>query len=165
MSPPLPQKSDLEMVVGESNVSQWADVDNDGSVQKKNARVTWAIQQAYNYVTGRIACQYDITTFVTFPSIIFNLIARRACIELYRSPRGLVDGDASVNQLNSMDTQIESQIDQILAGILKLVDAPVAPLTYPEVSNAGCLPWMSTHNQRQWSGDPCVIPFGNFYAN
>jgi hypothetical protein len=161
--PQLPAQSDLEIIVGASNVSQWADVDNDKDTTKRKARVAWAIARGYDYVIARISPRYDITTFVTFPSIVFQLIARRACIELYKSPRGLVDGDQAAAQLKSISIDIEAQIEQILAGQLPLIDAPSQPNNYPEVDNSGCLPWSSFRRSNQWSGDPCVETYTRFY--
>lgn len=160
--PTLPTKADLVTIVGTNNVNQWADVDNLQNQTTIDNRVTWAIQQGYNYVVGRIALRFDITTFVSLPAIVYQLIAQRACIELYQSPRGLVDGDPAVAQLNSISLLVESRIDQILAGILRVTDAPVQPEQVPTVENAGRLPWNRIHAGQQWTGDPCVIDCGNF---
>lgn len=161
--PQLPLQPDLELVVGASNVAQWADVDNDGDSTKRRARITWAINEGYTYIIGRIAPRYDITTFVTYPSIIFQLIAKRACIELYRSPRGLVDGDPAAAQLNSISLDIEAKIDLIMAGLLRLIDAPVEPNAIPEIDNSGGLPWNTFNSRTQWSGEPCVTDRSVFY--
>ena len=169
--PALPTITDLNTVYGSTNIDEWSDSDNDGDVVKKAARVTWAIENAYLYIIGRLNKRFDTTTWVSYPAIVFKLIAKRAGIELYSSPRGLVDGDAATAQLNARSLEIEAQLDQILSGQLQIVDLPVAPTDCPGVNNGGdpfreinsrSLQWSST-SQAQWTGEPCVIPNGNFY--
>lgn len=163
MTAPLPQQSDLEQIIGADNVRQWSDVDNDGDRVKQANRIVWAVNQGYDYIAGRLAYRFNIGTLVAFPHIIFQLIAQRACIELYQSPRGLVDGDPANAGLNSISVQIESKLDQIIAGILQVIDAPVQPMSTPDVENCGALRWQDYHRQTQWSGEPIVIPYGRYY--
>ena len=167
----LPTVTDLQVIYGSTNVDQWADADNDADVVKKAARITWAINNAYLYISGRLCKRFDFTTFVSFPQIIFQLIAKRAGIELYASPRGLADGDAQTAQLNARSLEIESQIDQILSGQLQVIDLPVFPVDQPGITNGGdpfrklnngTFQW-NTHMQEQCTGEPLVIPYGAFY--
>lgn len=164
MTAALPQQSDLEMIYGATNIAQWASADNDGDITKREARVNWAIARGYDYILSRVSRRYDISTFVEFPSIVFQLIAKRAGIELYSSPRGLVDGDPATAQLNSLSLQVEVALDQIIAGVLPLIDAPVQPTVMPGINNSGGRFSVDGHRHNvQHSGEPCVIPDGRFY--
>ena len=167
MAPALPVRADVEQVYGIANVSQWADLDNDGDATKITNRINWAISRGYDYILGRLSKRFDISTFVNYPSVIFQLIAKRAGIELYTSPRGIVDGDAATAQLNAMSLQIEAQLDQILSGQLQLLDAPALPSDGPGVYNS-CNPFASINRRYgygdQWTGEPICIPYGNFFA-
>ena len=164
MSAPLPTIADLQQIYGINNIHDWANLDNDNDPTKIANRVTWAIARGYDYILGRLNKRFDISTFVTYPSVIFQLIAKRAGIELYTSPRGIVDGDAATAQLNAISLEIEARLDQILSGQLQLLDAPVLPISGPGVNNGN----VCFRNYRcypdQWTGEPIVIPYGNFYA-
>jgi hypothetical protein len=165
MTAPLPVRSDVEIVYGAANIAQWALVDNDDDETKKDARITWAIQQAYEYIEGRLASRIQFSTFVTIPKLIFSLIAKRAGLELYSSPRGLIDGDAATAQLNTLSVEVEARIDQILSGQLKIVDDPVPAVDYPGINNVGGSRNLMHHHDscRQYTGEPTVTPYSNFY--
>ena len=162
----LPAQSDLNMVYGTVNINQWADADNLQDAPTITARCNWAINIAYNYILGRLSDRYDISTFVSLPAVIFELITKRAGIELYRSPRGLVDGDPATASLNSMSLEVESKLDQILSGLLQLLDAPVNPTNVPGVNNCTArFPLGMRYNQQQWDGTPLVDDCTQFYVS
>lgn len=162
--PTLPTRDDLVMISGEVNISQWADVDNDGSKIKKESRIYWAINESRRYVAGRLACRFDITKFVDYPEVIYWLIARRACIELYTQPRGLADGDPAAAQLNAISIRVEAEIDQILAGVLKLADLETPPISYPDINNSGGSgAFDRCYREHQNDGMPIVDTWSRFY--
>lgn len=166
----LPTKSDLLVVYGAENIDKWASANNDGSPTAKETRIAWAVNNAYNYVCGRLASQYNVAGFVTLPYVVFELIAKRGGIELYESPRGLVDGDPATRMLQQKSTQIEARIDQILSGQLQLLDLPSAqqPIAIPHVDNSTArfrLDPLQDYGRRfeQFDGIPCVGPNSGFY--
>ena len=168
MPPALPTQANIEVIYGINNISEWSDADNDGDAVKKAARVAWAIQRGYDYILGRVYKRFDISTFTAYPAVIFELIAKRAGIELYNSPRTIVDGDSAVAQIGAMSLQIEATLDQILSGQLYLIDAPNQAIDNPAI-NTGGDPFRSINRRygtmNQWSGEPIVIPYGNFYVD
>ena len=120
--PTLPVQSDLVNIYGTSNINQWGSVDNDGDDVAIANRVTWAITQGANYVLGRLERKFAFSTFTTLPSLVFNLIVMRAGIELYKMPRGLVDGDPASAMINAQKLEVDSQLDQIISGQIDLID-------------------------------------------
>ena len=159
--PALPERTDLEVVFGKANIALWGDADNTEDAGDIDARITWAIDQAYNYVAGRLAKRFKVADWTALPSLVFNLVAMRGGIELYQHPRGLVDGDTANNAINSINLKVESQIDQILAGQLHLLDHE-GPKQQIAVDNSTALP---NHDYRmsQLEGAPIPFPYGRFF--
>ena len=125
MTVTLPTITNLNQVFGKVNIAQWADVDNDEDSDTIAARVTWAISEAADYILGRLTPRFDFSTVTTLPTRIFSLICRRAGMVLYMTPRGLVDGDAAFQQSNATMLRIDTEIEQLLSGQLKLTDGTV----------------------------------------
>jgi hypothetical protein len=166
----LPTQPDLEMIYGASNIAQWADSDNKGSKSTRDARIAWAVQEGYRYIVGRLANRIDIEQLVALPAEVFSLIARRAGIELASAPRGLVDGDPKAAQLNAQALIIETKLDQILAGQLKLLDLPdeAIPINTPGVNNSTAhyeFDALRPRRNEQCIGVPRVVDNTNFYVN
>lgn len=128
---PVVTRASLNIVFGKTNIDKWADADNDQDPDKISARVAWASNKARNYIEGRLARRYSVP-FTSVPVIVINLIVSRTGIELFKSPRGLVDGNDMTAQINSINLEVESQLDQILAGTLQLIDA-TRPVEIPGV--------------------------------
>lgn len=133
--PTLPVRVDLEAVVGKSNIAQWADANNDGDDVDINARITWAIQSAADYVLGKLQNRFNFAAQETLPSACLRLVATRACIELYQAPRGLVDGDSAFQMINSMKLQIDAKLDQYNAGQLRFLDNSNEAIQHPTTNN------------------------------
>ena len=93
--------------------------------------------------------------FRSLPSACLNLIAARACIELYQSPRGLVDGDAAFQMISSMSLRIEAKIDQYNAGQLRFLDNSNEAIQHPTV-NLTTIPgnYELVHNMIEIGGIP-----------
>lgn len=166
----LPVRSDLEIIYGATNIAQWADADNDKDQSKIANRITWAVDQGQQYVVGRISKRFNASAFSAYPAIVFSLIARRAGIELYASPRGFVDGDPATAAIRAQDLKVETQIDQILAGQLPLVDIPVEqqPTAKPGINNStACIPRLldGRYINEQWTGEPICCDDNNFYIS
>jgi len=131
----LPTVTDLNNVFGSVNVNNWADVNNNADDTEIATRVTWAILMSSQYVLGRLVKKYDVGLWTTFPTIPFDLVVRRACVELYRHPRGMVDGNESDAAMMSINLEVESKIDQLLSGQLELMDIDEEPRSVPGINN------------------------------
>lgn len=164
----LPEQTDLDLIFGAENIRLWATVDNDNDTTKREAKVVRAIQDGYNYIVGRIANRYDVSSFVALPDVLFQLIVKRAAIELYTSPRGLVDGDPQTAQIASISLEVESKLDQILAGQLVLLDISdeLQPIQTPNVNNSTAhfrSDGLKMRPNYQHTGEPCVDDWTGFY--
>ncbi len=146
MSITLPEREDLDNIFGAVNISKWADVNN---VEDDNAivdRVTWAVGIASNYILGKLARKYKVSGWTAFPAIIFDLVARRAGIELYRTPRGITDGPDMSGAILGIDNDLENRLNLVLAGVLVLTDlVETQPINSPSISNR-----VSRHQQRDF---------------
>lgn len=118
----LPEREDLDNIFGRQNISKWADVSNDEDDDVIEDRVTWAVDNAKNYILGKLARKYLVADWLVLPAIIFDLVARRAGIELYRTPRGITDGAEMSAAILEIDRGLENQLNMVLAGVLVLTD-------------------------------------------
>lgn len=126
--PTLPLQSDLIAVFGDSNITQWGDVNNTGDSSAIATRCTLMIARAYRYVSGRLNKRYNIAALATLPGLVFDTVVDKAGIELYKRPRGLVDGDPAFQMINSLALEVETRLEQMLSGILDLTDHPNPPI-------------------------------------
>jgi hypothetical protein len=132
----LPERSDLDNIFGSKNISAWADVENAEEDELIEARVTWAITNASNYILAKLARKYKVTDWLVFPAIIFDLVARRAGVELYRTPRGITDGAEMSQAMLAIDADLENKLNLVLAGGLVLIDlVETQPTNAPMVVN------------------------------
>ena len=84
-------RSDIELLYGTSNVTKWADVDNNGVLDDITNRICWALQNATADIDSRLlGGPYKIKFATPYPIIIITLCARLAGIMLYDS-RGITD--------------------------------------------------------------------------
>ena len=122
----LPVAADLYAIFGQTNIRSWGNADNvadSGSgATAINTRITWAISQASIYVLAKLYRKYAVEGWSVFPAIIFDIVARRAGVELYRTPRGLIDGTDMMNAMVAMHDDVENRLNLVLAGALVLVD-------------------------------------------
>lgn len=127
-TPTLPEASDLYNVFGTTNINKWADADNVGVDDPEDLpegvtnRIEWAIEQAANYILSKLARKYDTASWAVFPTLIFDIVVRRAGVELYRTPRGLVDGTDMMSAMIAMHDDVENRLNLVLAGALILID-------------------------------------------
>lgn len=137
MSITLPVAADLYNVFGRVNINSWADADNLTEEDSIDARIEWAIEQAANYITAKLARKYKVEDWTTFPAIVKDLVVRRAGVELYRTPRGMTDGSDMSQTIGMFDQDIENRLNLILAGALILIDlVEDQPANVPGVYNA-----------------------------
>ena len=163
MAPALPTQSDLENMFGVDNIRLWADVNNDNATQSIEDRIDWAFNEARIYISGRLAVKYDISIFVTYPEAVFSLICKRAGIELYSRPRGLVDGDAAAAVIAATSLEVETRLEQILADQFRLIDLPSETVGMPGVNNSGGARSLNHNVHEQIYGEPIVCDWTNFY--
>jgi len=122
-------RADIELIFGSTNVSKWADLNNDEDAGEITARIVWALTLAEERVNNRLRQgKYDIP-FATAPTEITDLTARWAGVILYDS-RLVIDGEDS--DLSRHEKTVEDRLSKILAGKIKL-STDVAVATYPQV--------------------------------
>jgi hypothetical protein len=94
-------KADIEQVFGPTNVSKWADLDNDADGTKIASRITAAIAYASEAIDDVLRCTSYQTPVVTAseatPTTIKDLAAKLAGIWLYEA-RGSHDFDQNSGQ-------------------------------------------------------------------
>lgn len=126
---PIVSRASIEAVFGKDNISTWADADNDQDPTTISNRIAWAANKSAAIVLGRLKKKFVIP-FPVMPSLVVEMISTRAGIELFRSPRGLVEGDVSSNQINSIDKANDALIGLVLKGRLEFTDG-----TYTKATN------------------------------
>ena len=124
--------SDLQLVYGSNNVSKWADANNNASAGEITARVAWAIAKADSYIDDKLRRKWHELPFSPVPTTIKELSAQLAGVILYRSPRGLVDGDDSNAVMQDFRDECETMLVNILAGVVKL-DYEIQIASHPAV--------------------------------
>lgn len=135
------ERSDIDSQYGVSNVSKWADLENEEDEDHINERVAWALAAAQEDVNDRLRLgAYTIPFDEPPPSIITRLTAIQAGILLYES-RGVTDYDADGNaqdQLQKHRKTFDTEIRDILVGRRKLSTNQVSA-SYPQViTDADC---------------------------
>lgn len=119
-------RADVETAFGKSNVKKWADVNNDGNGADVEARVTWALESAYEYVNDRLREGPYTIPFVidgTLPKTIVRMCAAYAGVLLYES-RGIVDVDADGRAMHALKWHkdwVEDMIKKIHARQIKFL--------------------------------------------
>lgn len=132
----LPDVDDLNAVFGCVNIAKWADADNAEDDDLIDQRITWAIEQAKNYVLGKLSRKFDVSAWTVFPAIPFDLVVRLAGLELYRTPRGLLDGTDTSSAIIGIEQEVDRKLRLILAGSLDLIDlVETPPRNVPGVYN------------------------------
>jgi len=123
--------TDIFLVYGEGNTRKWADADNDRDEDKIAARIAWAIAKADAYIDDRLRRKWHDLPFSPVPTTIKELSAQLAGVILFRSPRGLVDGEDSNATMTEMREECDIIISNILGGVIKL-DYTVTLASHPE---------------------------------
>lgn len=161
----LPTIDDISVIYGSRNVRDWADMDNDNDSTKINARVTYAVGEAYRYIYQRLSNRFDVSSWLTLPAEVFSLIAKRAGIELYGTPRGLTDGADAQRQLAAMSIAIEAMLERILSGQMQMLDVTdeTQPTQVPGC-NITTAPFVREERlrARQCTGEPVLTDDMNF---
>lgn len=130
---PTVNRTALETTFGAANIAQWADVDNDENATTISNRIAWALTMGESYVLGRLSVRYAMP-FTVMPALVVQLICDMAGVYLYRSPRGMIEGDVQSNQVISIRDNAMVQIAEIIAGRLKLIDGvKTEPINYPRI--------------------------------
>lgn len=109
-------RTDLENEFGATNIAKWADPDNDEVEEDIEARIEWAIGKAANRINDMLRqCRYTVpfSDYPNAPQTIREVNSTLAGVLLYRSPRGLIDGE-------DMDDRIKSMEDEALKTISKI---------------------------------------------
>lgn len=126
----------LETMYGEKNVRMWADLNNDLSTDKINARVAMAISDSHEYIHARmVQGRYKVPFVGTAPKIIVFLETLYAGVLLYDARMTLSSGRDQRDQMSRQRKTFDKYIRQILCGQLKLVEslsgAYIEPQSYP----------------------------------
>lgn len=127
-------RDDLELTFGVDNIAKWADASNNEDDDEITARCTWALNKATNYINDRLRRSIYSVPFDDAPQSIVDLCASMAGMILYKSPRGLIDGEDAQAAMKTIDDENEMRIRQILAGHLDL-DVEQTYSNHPEPIN------------------------------
>jgi len=126
-------RSDSNSIFGKANIDRWADLTNDEMDDEIDARITWAIQEAYDQINARLkGCRYVVPfTLVdsAYDPIIVTLSARLTGVLLYDS-RKLVDVPDFDEMMYHRST-VERTYKQIHGGQLSLVVYTIKAQGYP----------------------------------
>lgn len=127
-------RTDVELVFGRTNVSKWADVDNEEDSTFITNRICWALQEAYSHFNNRLrGGPYAVPFIEPFESQIISMSARLAGVMLYDS-RGITDFSENgkpQHQLSAHRDMVEKFIKDVMAGIIRLDAEHV--VNYPAV--------------------------------
>ena len=124
-------RADSEQIFGRTNISRWADMDNNKIDEDIDSRVSWAITEAYNQINARLkGCRYTVTFEVTIDPIIVTLSARLVGVLLY-DLRKLVDSP-DFDEMGWHRAIVERTYKQIHGGQLDLVNYTKNAVAYPQ---------------------------------
>ena len=116
-------RSDLEALFGRSNVTKWADMDNDQDSDAIEARIDRAIAVASARIDDRLRSGPYSLPITGSPPTLVNLAAQLAGVWLYES-RGVQDFSPDtgypVHRLRWHTVQAEKTIREILSGVVRL---------------------------------------------
>ncbi len=135
---PYAERTDVEQIFGASNVSKWADVDNDQNAEKIEARIAWAIGLSEEKLNNRLRGGPYTVPFGgdAIPAEIVDAAARLAGVLLYDS-RGVTDFDPNgkpMHQLSAHRDMVDKFIAEVHANRVTL-DITSTKTTAPAVVN------------------------------
>ena len=120
MSSAYCEKSNIVDCFGNTNVTQWADIDNDGSAVTIAARIARAIDVASDDIDDALRSgPYSIpitTPTGTTPTVIVDIAAKLAGVWLYQS-RGAEDTTQGPGQPLHMLSSVKGEAHLALANI------------------------------------------------
>ncbi len=131
----------VELIFGVSNITKWADADNDRDATKIDNRVAWALRTARDRINNAFRQSIyklpfaDIAADPATPETIQNICETLAGVILYMSPRGLADGSDQNDQIQSIKDDCEERITKIISGREKIdaaQDCQPAPVAVPQ---------------------------------
>ena len=122
-------RSDIETVFGVANINKWGDADNTRNRVAIEARIVWAIADAQDQINSRLAVKFTVP-LSPVPLRLQNLCAKLAGVVLYKLPRGLVDVETS---LADVEEEIETTLSKILNDQIKLVGVVPTATSLPDV--------------------------------
>lgn len=115
-------RADLNNMYGKINIDIWADLDNNKVGSDVSARVTWALEQATEYINSRLVNgKYEIP-FATPPKFIVFLTTLYAGLILYDG-RQMINATTPRDQLSRQRNTFKVYMRQLLGGQIKLLDA------------------------------------------
>ena len=134
-------REDSDNIFGSHNLDKWADLSNLEKDNEIAARFTWANQEAYDQINGRLhGCRYIIPFTGTIDPIIITLSARLTGVILYDN-RKLIDSP-EYDELAYHRKMVERVYMQIHGGQLSLITLVSKAKNYPRavVSEVGVVP-------------------------
>ena len=124
-------RSDSNDIFGKDNIDKWADLTNNGRDTEIDARIAWAIQEAYDQVNGRLYdCKYTVPFATTYDPIIVTLSARLVGVLLYDN-RMLVD-TVDFDLMANHRKVVEETYVKIHGGQIKLLNYTPKAVAYPQ---------------------------------
>lgn len=111
--------ADIENVFGVTNVARWSNLESGTS--KNDTRMAAAITYAEAWVVARLRGRFSLPLSGDGLPLVKGWMARIAGVWLYES-RGLRDSrqDEEANRVRFHEREVNGQIDQFLAGQLRL---------------------------------------------
>jgi phage gp36-like protein len=123
-------REDSENIFGSDNIRQWADLNNREHTDEIDARINWAISQAYANINGRLKNgPYSVPFQEPVDENIVQLSAKLVGVLLYDG-RNLVDTD-EYDQIAPHRKRIRETISGIHGGLIKL-NHPDRVIRYPQ---------------------------------
>lgn len=127
-------RSNLEIVFGKTNITKWADANNNNNKDDIAARIAWAIESADSSIDDRLRRLGFTLPFDPVPITIREISCRLAGICLYEFPRGVAD-DEEATDFSPIKEWAENQLVNISSGFLKL-NVPMNAKSIPFVVKA-----------------------------
>lgn len=123
-------RTDSDNIFGEHNIDKWSDLSNKEIPSEIAARFTWANQEAYDQINGRLyGCRYTVPFTGTIDPIIVTLSARLTGVILYDN-RKLIDSP-EYDELAYHRKMVERTYMQIHGGQISLTTLTVNSKNYP----------------------------------
>jgi phage gp36-like protein len=117
------ERTDVELAFGQTNVSKWADVNNDEDADDIETRICWALSNGHAYINDRLnGGPYAIPFELPYPTQIILCTAYFAGAFLYDS-RGVTDMEdgKEKNQVSFFKKYVEEYLRGLLSNRFNLV--------------------------------------------
>lgn len=129
-------REDMDSIFGCSNITSWADLENNGDADHIEERITWALNQATSDLNDKMhegPYEFPLSSSPYPPSVVYH-VALLAALHLYDS-RGLRDADPGKDIMAPHRMKAKKWIHDVLSGQYKISQLTriTDVVTYPEV--------------------------------